>query len=54
MKGHRLRVLDHGELLGWLRLHGSVLRATHEPLDNGESLDGETLAELQRELGASS
>ena len=35
---HRLGVLQHAELLDWLALHGSVLRATEPPLDRGDGV----------------
>lgn len=41
----RLRVLDHDELLAWLRLHGDVIRLIEPPLDE------EALRELALELG---
>jgi hypothetical protein len=46
----RLGVLDGEELLGLLRLHGSVLRAVEEPLDNGDHFDQETFSEPGRLL----
>ena len=46
---HIVGVLDHDELLGWLRLHGALLRLG-EPLDDGHSLDERTFAEFAREF----
>jgi hypothetical protein len=39
-----LGVLDRAELLSWLELHGCVLRATEEPLDDGERFDEEAFS----------
>ena len=33
---HRLEVIDHAELLGWLGLHGAVMRRASRPLDEGD------------------
>jgi hypothetical protein len=48
---HRLDVLDRGELLRLLGLHGAVLRATHRPLDEGEGIPPEALQALAQVLG---
>ena len=50
---HELRrsgVLDREETLGWLALHGAVLRAFGLPLDDGERLDPEAFRELEERL----
>jgi hypothetical protein len=47
----RLRVLSRGEVIAWMGLHGAVTRL-EPPLDDGNRLDEEALAELERELGA--
>jgi hypothetical protein len=49
---HVLVVLSHEELVGWLRLHGSVLRIGPRLADE-ETFDEEALAELEWELGTS-
>jgi hypothetical protein len=52
---HRLRrlgVLSQPDVLGWLRLHGSLLRLMEEPLDDGSGIDEETFVGLLRDLGA--
>jgi len=47
----RLGVIDREELLGLLRLHSAIVRATEEPLDDGERFDEETFSRLQVLLG---
>ena len=44
---HRFGVLDCEELLAWLALHGSVLRATGLALDRGSGVPDEVLLELE-------
>lgn len=48
----RAGVLDTDEARGWLALHGSVLRWTESPLDDGETLNEEAFQELERVLGS--
>ena len=47
----RLGVIDREELLGLLRLHGDILRAIEEPLDDGERFDEETFSSSKLLLG---
>ena len=47
---HRLGVLQHAELLGWLELHGRVLCAIERPLDLGDGVPGVVVDELLRGL----
>jgi hypothetical protein len=47
----RLAVLNQNEKLGWLALHGALLRAREVPLDDGSGIDEEWLQALARELG---
>jgi hypothetical protein len=44
---YRLGVLDHEELLLWLRLHGCVLRSSEQPLDGDEDAIADLAAELE-------
>ena len=46
-----LGVLTRQEKVGWIRLHGAILRLIEEPLDDGERLDEEAFAALVTELG---
>jgi hypothetical protein len=47
---YRAGVLSRDELLGWIALHGAVLRM--EPaLQDGDHFDEEAFAALERELG---
>jgi hypothetical protein len=47
---HRLGVLDHDELLGWLRLHGSLIRATEPALADEDEIDEDALLALRLEF----
>jgi hypothetical protein len=47
----RLGVLSQPEVLGWLTLHGTLIRSLELPLDDGTELDEQAFAELERELG---
>jgi hypothetical protein len=49
---HRLGVIDHDELLDWLRLRGCVVRAIGQPLEDGGRIDEQGFAQLAFELGA--
>lgn len=48
----RLGVLQHAELLNWLALHGSVLRATEPPLDTGGGVPDSPIALLVKDVVA--
>jgi hypothetical protein len=48
----KLGVLSQPEVLGWLGLHGAVIRRSEAPLDDGSGLDEQALAGLLRDLGA--
>lgn len=50
----RLRVLSRREVVGWLGLHGAVIRMLEPPLDDGETFDEHAFAELSFELGEKS
>jgi hypothetical protein len=47
----RLGVLSQAEKLGWLALHGGLMRATLPPLDDGTGVDEERLQALVQQLG---
>ncbi len=46
----RLGVLQHPELLGWLALHGRVLRIIEPPLDTGDGVPDGLIELLLKDL----
>ncbi len=47
---HRLEVIDQAELLGWLGLHGAVMRWASRPLDEGDGIPDDGVKALLEEL----